>query len=200
LALPQERFQFVPLPRKIVEITASEDEEKPFVLAMGSAQRDYRLFTSVMGKLGLPTILVAGEHAVKGIPMPPNVRVLSDLSLQHCHNLSQRARVNVIPINNACTASGQVTLLEAMSLAKSTVATACVGTQDYVDHGRTGLLVPPSDATAMEDAIYALWHNRAYRTQIGENAREYVTRQLSVQEGARQMCALLDDLEQKYVR
>jgi len=103
---------------------------------MGTAQRDYRLLFGVLAELRYPTTIVAGAHAVAGLTVPPNVTVRSGLTPQQCFELSQRARLNVIPVANQTTASGQVTLLDAMMFARPAIITSCPASIDYVTHGK----------------------------------------------------------------
>jgi glycosyltransferase involved in cell wall biosynthesis len=59
-------------------------------------------------------------------------------------------------------------LLEAMSLAKPVVATAAGGPLEIVDHGATGLLVPPSDPGALAAALRNLILDPGARTAMGQ--------------------------------
>lgn len=197
LGLPRERFVFVPLSIDVVELDGQdhEDSAQPFLVAMGSANRDYRSLVAAVRALGYPTIIIASAHALQGIELPPNVEVRSGLSLAECHALCRRARVNVIPVDNETTASGQVTLLEAMMYAKAVVATDCVGTRDYVAEGVTGLLVPPHDVGALTAAIERLWQDTALRQSIGAHARQYVESHVSFKAVAVEMQRLLALLE-----
>lgn len=169
--LPRERFRFVPLQRPIRAITVEEEQTDPFVLAMGTAHRDYRLLFDVLAELRYPAVVVSGPHAVAGLTLPPNVRLRSGLTAAQCHELAQRARVNVIPIANRETASGQVTLLEAMMFGRPVVATQCLATVDYARAGEDALLVPQGDAASLLQALRMLWLDKELRERIGRNAR-----------------------------
>lgn len=59
-------------------------------------------------------------------------------------------------------------LLEAMSLAKPVVATAAGGPLEIVDHGVTGLLVPPSDPGALAAALRNLILDPGTRAAMGQ--------------------------------
>src|SRR3954469_24031823 len=135
LDLPAERFEFVHLQRNVPTIPLEEDRRQPFVLAMGSARRDYHTSLAAVGRLRIPTVVVAAPHALAGLTVPANVTVRCGLTYDECRALAQRARVSVIPIANDQTASGQVTLVDAMSLGRPVVATRCIGTEDYVQSG-----------------------------------------------------------------
>ncbi|MCP3670237.1 MAG: glycosyltransferase family 4 protein [Gammaproteobacteria bacterium] len=198
LGIDSNRFEFVALQKPMAPIKFSEDMGRPFVLSMGSARRDYRLFFEVMADLGYPTIVVAGAHAVEGLHKPNNVTLLQDIDISQCLELVQKARVNVVPIDNPVSASGQVTLLDAMMYARPTVATHTMGTEDYVADGETGLLVNPCDPVSMKNAIRDLWNDQNKRQHVGQQAREYVKCNLSDEVAGQKLGEMLDMLEDRY--
>jgi glycosyltransferase involved in cell wall biosynthesis len=62
-------------------------------------------------------------------------------------------------------------LLEYMAAARPIVATAVGATPDLLADGRTGLLVPPEDPTALADALAQLLSQPEQARQLGEAAR-----------------------------
>ncbi|MEV5729483.1 glycosyltransferase family 1 protein [Streptomyces pharetrae] len=66
------------------------------------------------------------------------------------------------------------TVQEAMASGVPVVAPAAGGPLDLVDHGRTGLLVPPGDADAVRDAVAALAAAPGLRAAYGAAARATV--------------------------
>ncbi|MFH9860794.1 glycosyltransferase family 4 protein [Streptomyces sp. NPDC017202] len=66
------------------------------------------------------------------------------------------------------------TVQEAMASGVPVVAPAAGGPLDLVDHGRTGLLVPPRDAGAVRDAVAALVADPARRKAYGAAGRAMV--------------------------
>ncbi|GGS99051.1 glycosyltransferase family 4 protein [Streptomyces griseoviridis] len=66
------------------------------------------------------------------------------------------------------------TVQEAMASGVPVVAPAAGGPLDLVDHGRTGLLVPPRDAGAVRDAVAALAADPALRAACGAAGRAAV--------------------------
>jgi len=65
-------------------------------------------------------------------------------------------------------------LLEAMATGLACVATRIGGNNDLVEHGATGLLVPPGDASALADALSALLEDRPLQLRLGTAARTAV--------------------------
>jgi glycosyltransferase involved in cell wall biosynthesis len=192
LGLPRQRFVFAPL-AVATPLEAGGLTEEPFVLAMGSACRDYAALVAAVRLLGHPTVIVAGSHALAGIDLPDNVERRSGLTTAECHDLVRRARVNVVPIDNPSTASGQVTVIEAMMLGKGVVATRCAGTEDYVVDGETGLLVMPGDVDALAAAIDRMWRDAGLRGRLGEASSRRASDRFSFAAVAPLMADLLAD-------
>ncbi|MEU1039966.1 glycosyltransferase family 1 protein [Streptomyces sp. NPDC005907] len=66
------------------------------------------------------------------------------------------------------------TVQEAMASGVPVVAPAAGGPLDLVEHGRTGLLVPPRDPAAVRDAVWSLAADPALRTAYGRTGRAAV--------------------------
>ena len=64
---------------------------------------------------------------------------------------------------------------EAMAAARGVIASDAGGMAEIIDHGHTGLLVPPRDPKALATAIIELLRNPDRRIAMGQAAREYVT-------------------------
>jgi glycosyltransferase involved in cell wall biosynthesis len=192
LRLPIERLEFVRLQRAPIPVVAREDTERPFVLALGSAQRDYRVLFAAVARLGYRTVVVAAPHAVSGLPVPANVELQSALSPAACNRLAQQARLIVVPLVDSPTAAGQVTVVEALRMARPLITTRCIGTVDYVSDGRNGLLVPPGDVEALTAAIEHTWSDEQARASIAREAQAYAETHLSDEAAAAQLLRILN--------
>lgn len=194
LNLPSNRFVFVPLHKPLMEITEQEQRNEPFILSMGSANRDYRTLFKAIKKTGYPLIVVAPAHSLAGLDIPPSVTIKSSLSLTECRKLVQQARINVVPIDNKYTASGQVTVIEAMMYCRPVIATNTIGTKDYIMDKKTGFLTTPKSATELENTIDTLWNNEKLREDIASRAQEYVKKELNHKKTITRLSKILNEV------
>lgn len=84
-------------------------------------------------------------------------------------------------------------LLEAMALGKVVVATDVGGNREVVCHGESGVLVPPSDAEALADAIINLLSNPALARSMGQAGKAKVTIRFSLENMVSQYESLYED-------
>jgi glycosyltransferase involved in cell wall biosynthesis len=194
LGIPEERVRFVPLQRAPIAIVAEEEREAPFIVSMGSANRDYATLVEAARITGLPVTIVASPRSMEGLSLPENVSVLSGLSGADCRVLAQRARFSVVPLANVAAASGQVTVIEAQRMARAVIATRSVGTVDYIEDGVTGILVPPGDAQALAAQMQALWEDQATRARIAQGGAGFADRYLSDEAAGRALGQILEEL------
>jgi len=191
LGVSPSRVRFVPLQRGRIEIPRAEDAETPFLLAMGSAGRDYPTLISAVDRLGIPTTIVTRKADIAHLPRSPHVTFLSGLSERDCLELLARARICVTPIANQETASGQITVINAMQLGVPVIATRCPGTDGYVEDGRTGLCVEPFDIEDMTAAIERLWSYADLRARFAERGRAEALARFSDEAAAAKLRALI---------
>jgi len=85
-------------------------------------------------------------------------------------------------------------VLEAMAAGLPVVATAAGGTPELVVDGETGLLVPPGDVTALEEAIERLLRDPGLRRKMGEAGRKRVEGHFTIKQTVAQTVALYETL------
>jgi glycosyltransferase involved in cell wall biosynthesis len=73
-----------------------------------------------------------------------------------------------------------VSLIEAGAAAVPTVSTNVGGAATVIDHGVTGLLVPPADETGLADALRRLAVDDSLRARMRQNAQAHVLRRFAV--------------------
>lgn len=171
LGVPEDRLVFIPVQRGDFKVRREEDMAEPYVLAMGSAHRDYETLIRALEDLKPRTIIVTRKDIIDTLPERPWIDYRHGLSADDCRDLLARARLSVTPVANTTTASGQITFVSAMRLGVPVIATRCPGTAGYIDHDRTGLLVDPFDAPALQAAVEQLWSDPERRRSLSAEAR-----------------------------
>lgn len=81
-------------------------------------------------------------------------------------------------------------LLEAMAAKLPIVATTVGGIPEVIEHGRSGLLVPPGRADALSAALHELLGDRQRWSRIGTAARERIDRRFHQRDSARDTVAV----------
>lgn len=78
-----------------------------------------------------------------------------------------------------------ISVLEAMSMSLPVIATNVGGTSEAILNGWDGLLVPPSNVTALADAMLTLFDDPHLRRQLGDSARRRVCSQFTFEQMGR---------------
>jgi glycosyltransferase involved in cell wall biosynthesis len=195
-SVPKSKIVFAPLQRALMPLTVPTDVELPFIVALGTAQRDYKTLFDAVRDVDIPVTVVASRSSLDGLTVPENVTVLEKLSADQCHVLIQRSTFVVTPLKASPTAAGQVTLLDAMMYAKASVSSNVAGTIDYALNGETTMLVLPADVDAMRNAILKLWSDVGYRQTMERRAFRFVSEELSDEKLAVRLNDLLRSFEE----
>ena len=89
-------------------------------------------------------------------------------------------------------------MIEALLMQRSVVASNVGGLPDTVQHGVSGLLVPPRDPAALADAIAELIADPLRRAEMGRQGRDHCLRRFDIKLTAAQVQALyLEALDRK---
>lgn len=86
-----------------------------------------------------------------------------------------------------------VVLMEAMAMGVPVVATRVMGIPELVDHGVTGLLVAPTRADALADALALLADAPALRRELARAGREKVVREFNLGRSAQRLRDLFQE-------
>ncbi|MFF7892624.1 glycosyltransferase family 4 protein [Streptomyces sp. NPDC007907] len=90
-------------------------------------------------------------------------------------------------VNPSMEESACYAVVEALLMRKGVVATDVGGLPDTVQHGRTGLLVPPADPPALAQAVNALLADPAARLRMACRGRELALRRFDIDETVSQV-------------
>lgn len=155
------------------EDLAAPTSEDGGVFSGGDSLRDYAPLLEAARGLDAPVTLATGALA-PGAALPPNVRAGR---VPHAEFMRQMRRATAVVVALARTrerSAGQQTYLNAMAMGKVVIVPDVLGVRDYVEDGRTGIVVPPGDAAALARALRWVLDSRnaAAVRELGGRARE----------------------------
>jgi glycosyltransferase involved in cell wall biosynthesis len=74
-----------------------------------------------------------------------------------------------------------LSILEAMAAEKSVIATRVGSADEIIQDGKTGILIPPGSITAASQSLLSLLDDAKKRSQLAQNAKEYVSTEYGIQ-------------------
>ena len=130
-------------------------------------------FQALIGELGAEDIVVLGGHA----PDAPWLCQAFDI---FAHPSDAEGLPNAV--------------LEAAAAGRPIVATAAGGTEEIVDDGRTGVLVPVGDTVSLGRGILRLASDEPLRTRLGQAARAHAIREFGMDRFVAETAALYEEM------
>ncbi|WP_243902704.1 glycosyltransferase family 4 protein [Aetokthonos hydrillicola] len=199
LGIPLNRIEFIPIHEKELPVTAPENTTNPFIVSLGSAHRDFPTLFQAVEKLKIPTVVGSSPKALQGLTIPPGVKTPFGIDRIECLRIAHEARLSVVPLlpKPQAIGAGIVTIIEAMHMGRAVIATRCLGAEDYVQHGETGLLVEPGSVDELMDAIALLWNDSALRNKLAQRAKDYAQKHFSCEAAGAALGRILDKVADK---
>ena len=143
---------------------------------------------------GRPGPFLDYERRVKGRLSGAGVR-LSEVE----DSVNFLAQLDVVAIPSHYEGS-PLTMFEAMALGRAIVASDIPGIREVIDHGRTGLLVPPGNADALRGAIASLVEDPDLRTRLGNAARADARERFPMERTVDRCLAVLREVVEEWRR
>jgi glycosyltransferase involved in cell wall biosynthesis len=170
-----EKFLYVPHHHTLKRYTYEVGDDG-YIFTGGNRDRDWALFLTAISDMPVPCCLATNRTwQLSGLSIPSHVRIV-DATPAEFRQLMARARVVVMPMRATLLhAGGQQTILNAMVMGKPVILTDPEGGADYIEHGKTGLLVPYGDVAALREAIRYLWEHLEEARAMGEQAQRAAT-------------------------
>lgn len=151
---------------------------EPFLLFIGALRRvkgiDELLAAYELLDQPPPLVLLGTIEPDSPTSFPPGVHVLTDVPHDAVLATCSRCLFGVMP-SRWPEPFGTV-VCEVMSRGKPVIGTKPGGHTDLIIDGRTGLLVPAGDVSALADAMRMLIEDEDKREQLGSNARAHALR------------------------
>lgn len=180
-AAPEGRLEEVVIPDYVEdEPSAAADPailarlpSEPFLLFVGQLRliKGLEILFEAYSRLpAAPPLVLMGPVAPDTPPIPPGVQVIHDVPHPTVMASWSRAMLGVFPSVLAEPLGNAVH--EAMRAGCPAIGTRPGGHEDLIEDGRTGLLVPAGDASALQRALQRLIEDPDLRRRLGSAGRE----------------------------
>ena len=182
-----------------VEKFVPATSEKDYVFSAGRQSRDYATLIRASRNTRIKTIILAGRDSVtkktsiEGLTLPCNVTVYYERPYEEYKDLLDASKIVVISLKDVPYACGQEALLEAFAAGKPVIATRTAAMKDYIEDGKTGVLVSPNNPDELGSAILSLFHNDKLRKCIGNNARKVVEVKYNLKTSAKKILETIEE-------
>jgi glycosyltransferase involved in cell wall biosynthesis len=188
---PGTKLQYIPLHTDPRLLDRDGSKSEGFVMSAGRTFRDYGTLLAAFRRLDVPLLIVASRWNVGESDIPRNVTIQYDIPGSELMEIMSRCLAVVVPLEERRISVGQSVVLQAMTLGKAVIATRVNGTEDYIEHMKTGILVPPKDPEAIKDAVLLLMGNDELRSRLGSAARNRIEQMYLPKHYARAVSARL---------
>jgi glycosyltransferase involved in cell wall biosynthesis len=175
LKFSPERFRFVLFHTNVVN-PGVVGKERGYAFSAGRSGRDYQALASAVAGLDLDLVVLGDAASLRDVNFPDRTQVLVDQPYERYLELLHGCDFVIVPLNAVKIARGQVVILEAMAVGKPVIATETVGTEDYIEPGVNGFLVPPGDVPALRDAIRRLHEDAQLRERLRQRGLKDIER------------------------
>lgn len=145
----------------------------------GIYQRDFETLYEAARHIEAPVEVITDPSRLPSGRPPRNLTVLGPVSSQEFRERLATSRLVALPLKPVSWVAGLSVLADALALGRPVVASATWGMNDYIEHGRSGLLVEPSQPEQLAEALNYLWRQPEEATALGQEAALFARRQLT---------------------
>jgi glycosyltransferase involved in cell wall biosynthesis len=147
--------------------------DEDYLLYVGDITQDkgvHILLRAYAGLEGAPPLVLIGRE-VRELPadLPPNVYFLGRWPHPAVMEAWRRCKIALVP--SVWPEPFGIVAIEAMASGRPVIASRTGGLVDIVVDGETGLLVPPGDVPALQQALWTLLADPELRGRMGQAAR-----------------------------
>jgi glycosyltransferase involved in cell wall biosynthesis len=178
LGVPLERMHFVPLGDwgqiRQPAPESADAQRGDYYFAGGRSNREYLPLVEAFRSISAQLIIVCSGsnwEELKGISLPENVSVLSDVPVDTFDEYVRGAKAGIIPLKRDMGSSGQSVALALMRNARCVIATNAGGLHSYIEHGVSGFLMS-NLAEELPALIHSLELEPDRAAEMGRAARE----------------------------
>jgi glycosyltransferase involved in cell wall biosynthesis len=166
---PHGKAVFVPF-HTAPEALNVETRDEAYIFSGGKSFRDYNTLIKSLDNIEQHSVII-GYGSTKQYK---RITIHQKLPWEQFLDYMARSRIVVVPLEDRKISTGQTIILYAMALGKPVVTTKTSGTIDYIESGKTGILVPPNNSQELQRQILILLNDDEFRKKIGDASRQAV--------------------------
>jgi glycosyltransferase involved in cell wall biosynthesis len=175
--IDRERFHFIPWawrhPPRGARAGFRPATERNGVIAAGRVNCDWpTLLSAAEGQPWTLTVVCPATDlpAVEELGGDGQVTILSEVPEKQVQELLSRSAVSVLAMREVGVSQGHVRLCASVDAGLPIIASATRSLEGYVEDGRTAILVPPGDPTALREVISQLLSDPVRRDDLASAA------------------------------
>ena len=169
----REKFDFILLPADGRFDLKHVSKRKDYIFTGGAAGRDFRsIIEAVRGlDVKLKIVTFSPKKLLKMCKIPGNCEVFGRLPLDRFLQMMMESKFVIVPLKKGLYPHGHTTVVQALCSGKAVITTENACVDDYISHGREGLLVPPSSIVGYRKSIKNLLENAEFLKKLEQNAK-----------------------------
>lgn len=173
---------------------------RDYLLSVGrDLGRDYKTLFEAVRDLPVRVVVATKPEAISGLTVPPNVKIRFHIPYEEMPALYQNALFVVTPLKSSdnpdgSETSGQYGYLEPMAAGKAVIVSDKSVVRDYIEHEKTGILIPPENARALRAAIEKLIADEPLSVKLGRMAQQKVLSDFTSEHWARSLAEIFKSL------
>jgi len=157
-----------------LDLESTPVESGDYICALGSQARDYKTLLLAMKKLKhIKLVVVATEENMKGLEVPENVTVYSNIPYDKAMNILTHSQFMVLPLRDSVVPCGHGSIVAAMFYKKAIIITDSSGVYDYIKNEETGLFYEARNADALAEKITYMWEDSARLKKLSDASYQF---------------------------
>ncbi len=178
LGIPIDRIDMIHwgVQRPVADPTSRPPVGGDYLCAVGSSGRHYGELLDAMAALAhRQAVVVTSPGALRGLAVPPNVTVLTEVTQAQVAEVIHHSRFMVLPLEPSPVPYGHGTAVMAMRLGRAVLVTDTSGMDDYITPV-TGRRFDAGHPGRLAEQIEDLWTDDCQREEVAAGALEFVER------------------------
>jgi glycosyltransferase involved in cell wall biosynthesis len=172
-------------------------DKQSYMFCGGVARRDWETLFKACELL--PNYKFVGVAQKQNFPLhlhvPANIEMFYDISLEEFNRHLRNATIQILPLNSTRPA-GLIGIITGALLGVPIITTRTSSIENYISHGRSGMLIEMGDFTALAAAITELYHDPLLRSRQVKTLTGFIEENYNEQAYARKLSQILKKIEE----